>query len=262
MGIQASRSKVHAKSGAMKWDIRNAGKRFSDRFILAAGHCNPVVYATLAVFNEAESNILRIKNEAKKFQLTWEDLLNLRVDCRDILKCRGKLFFSKLIPHLRATDLLLLPGLLALKFSKAKNVKVFCMEGEGGITAGATHETINSAWGLGLNNLIYHLDWNDYGIDSRPFSSVLYGTPENWFGGHGWQVVGVENGECWEEITKAYYNILVENPDPSKPKIVYCKTRKGRGYLKYDFHSHGSPHENEFKFIFWETKEICKKAWR
>ena len=53
-----SRSKVHAMvvillSGAMKWDIRNAGKRFSDRFILVAGHCNPVVYATLAVFNEA-----------------------------------------------------------------------------------------------------------------------------------------------------------------------------------------------------------------
>ena len=43
-----------------------------------------------------------------------------------------------------------------------------------------------------------------------------------------WQVVGVENGECWEEITKAYYNVLVGDPkEPSKPKIVYCKTRKG-----------------------------------
>ena len=31
------------------------------------------------------------------------------------------------------------------------------MEGEGGITAGASHETINSAWGLGLGNLVYHL---------------------------------------------------------------------------------------------------------
>ena len=119
--------------------------------------------------------------------------------------------------------------------------------------AGATYETINSAWGLGLDNLIYHLDWNDYGIDSRPFSSVLYGTPENWFGGHGWQVVGVENGECWEEITKAYYNVLVGDPEPSKPKIVYCKTRKGRGYLKYDFHIHGSPHKMNSN-LFWETK--------
>ena len=75
---------------------------------------------------------------------------------------------------------------LALKYSNAKDVKVFAMEGEGGITAGASHETINSAWGLGLGNLVYHLDWNDYGIDSRPISSILYGGPENWFGGHGW----------------------------------------------------------------------------
>ena len=32
---------------------------------------------------------------------------------------------------------------------------VFAFEGEGGLTAGASHETKNSAWGLGLDNLIY-----------------------------------------------------------------------------------------------------------
>ena len=37
-------------------------------------------------------------------------------------------------------------------------------------------------------------------------------------------------------------------------KIVYCKTRKGRGYLKYDFHSHGSPHKMNSN-LFWETKK-------
>ena len=64
-----SRSKVYALvstllSGAMSWDIRNPGKRFGDRFILSAGHANPVVYATLAVFNEA----LR-----RKYQQTGND---------------------------------------------------------------------------------------------------------------------------------------------------------------------------------------------
>ena len=54
------RSKVHAMvatllSGAMRWDIRDTGKRFADRFVLVAGHCNPVVYR--AVLNES----LRIK---------------------------------------------------------------------------------------------------------------------------------------------------------------------------------------------------------
>ena len=85
-----SRSKVHAMvttllSGAMRWDIREPGKRFGDRFLLVAGHTNPVVYATLAVFNEA----LRIKYNqtnddcyliegGNDRMLTWEDLLTLR----------------------------------------------------------------------------------------------------------------------------------------------------------------------------------------
>lgn len=57
-----SRSKVHGLvttllSGAMRWDIREPGKRFGDRFVLVAGHTNPLVYAGLAVLNEA----LRVK---------------------------------------------------------------------------------------------------------------------------------------------------------------------------------------------------------
>ena len=40
-------------SGVMRWDIRNPGKTFGDRFVLVAGHTNPVVYAALAVFNES-----------------------------------------------------------------------------------------------------------------------------------------------------------------------------------------------------------------
>ena len=59
-----SRSKVPVListllSGVMRWDIRNPGKTFGDRFVLVAGHTNPVIYATLAVFNEA----LRRKHE-------------------------------------------------------------------------------------------------------------------------------------------------------------------------------------------------------
>ncbi|OUX31306.1 MAG: hypothetical protein CBE24_05425 [bacterium TMED264] len=264
-----SRSKVHALvftllSGAMKWDIRDAGKRFSDRFILVAGHCNPVVYAALAVFNEA----LRLSYKAKEdkkflhfkgqdFQLTWEDLLNLRQNggLPGHAEMQGKTLFFKANTGPTGHGSPFAAGAaLALKYSNSTDVKVFAMEGEGGITAGASHETINSAWGLGLGNLIYHLDWNDYGIDNRPFSSILYGGPENWFGGHGWQVLGVEDGECWDEIANAYYNILVKNPDPHKPKVIYSKTRKGRGYHKYDSHSHGSPHKRN-SILFWKTKE-------
>ena len=82
-----SRSKVHMLvatllSGAMRWDIRHPEKRFADRFVLVAGHTIPLVYAALAVFNEA----LRRKFEATgdtRYQISgetvfWEDLLTLR----------------------------------------------------------------------------------------------------------------------------------------------------------------------------------------
>ena len=135
-----------------------------------------------------------------------------------MLKCKVRRFFKANTGPTGHGSPFAAGAALALKYSNAKDVKVFAMEGEGGITAGASHETINSAWGLGLGNLVYHLDWNDYGIDSRPISSILYGGPENWFGGHGWQVSGVEDGENWDEIANAYYNLLVKNPDPKQAK--------------------------------------------
>ena len=85
-----SRSKVHALiatllSGIMKWDIRNPGATFGDRFILVAGHTNPVVYATLAVFNEALRRKYKetgdpkyVNPKGEEFTLYWEDLLTLR----------------------------------------------------------------------------------------------------------------------------------------------------------------------------------------
>ena len=195
-----SRSKVHAMivtllSGAMRWDIRDVGKRFSDRFILVAGHCNPVVYATLAVLNEA----LRIKhretgerkyknNKGSNYQLVWEDLLTLRQNegLPGHAEMEGKTLFFKANTGPSGHGSPFAAGAaLALKFSGASDVKVFAFEGEGGFTTGASHETINSAWGLGLGNLVYFLDWNDFGIDSRPFSSIMYGGPREWFGSQG-----------------------------------------------------------------------------
>ena len=56
---------------------------------------------------------------------------------------------------------------------------MFAFEGEGGLTPGAVHETLNTAWGLGLDNLYYIIDWNDYGIDDTPISAVVAGSPES-----------------------------------------------------------------------------------
>ncbi len=264
-----SRSKVHSMiamtlSGAMRWDIREPGKRFADRFVLIAGHANPMVYATLAVYNEA----LRLKyartkdtqylvNEAQERQLVWEDLLSLRRNggLPGHAEMEGKTLFFKANTGPSGHGSPVAAGqALALKLAHVPEVKVFAFEGEGGFTAGATHETLNSAWGLGLGNLFYFLDWNDFGIDNRPFSSIMYGSPEDWFGSHGWRVEGVQDGENWEELTAAYHKILIEDNDPNIPNVLYAKMRKGRGYYVYDNKSHGTPHKRNSE-LFWKTKE-------
>ena len=119
-----SRSKVHAMvatllSGAMRWDIREAGKRFADRYVLVAGHCNPVVYATLAVMNEAlrikhrQTGDLKYQNlKGNNFQLVWEDILTLRQNggLPGHAEMEGKHYFLNSIADPVAMDRQLLLG--------------------------------------------------------------------------------------------------------------------------------------------------------
>ena len=263
-----SRSKVHGMlitllSGAMRWDIRDPTKRFADRFVLVAGHDNPMVYATLAVLNEA----LRVKYEqtgdskyevrnGEEFQLLWEDLLTLRKNkgLPGHAEMEGKTLFFKFNTGPSGHGSPPAAGeALAHKLAGTDQVKVFAFEGEGGLSTGATHETLNSAWGLGLGNIVYYIDWNDYGIDSRPFSSIVNSTPQELFETSGWHVEGTDDNEDWSSFTEAYYDLLVGNSKPNIPKMIYAKSRKGRGYHVFDEKSHGVPHKRNSE-LFWKTK--------
>lgn len=263
-----SRSKVHALlvtllSGVMRWDIRHPEKRFGDRFILGAGHTIPLVYCALAVLNEA----LRVKHQqtgderyaipnAKERALYWEDLLDFRRrgGLSGHAEMEGKTLFLKFNTGPSGHGSPAAAGAaLALKRAGAGSVKVFILEGEGGLTPGATHETANSAWGLALDNLYYIVDWNDFGIDDHPVSSAVYGTPTDWFGSHGWRVFGTEQGSDWGAVTRALLSMTMGANPNRAPSVTWLKTRKGREYLKYDNKSHGSPHKINSD-LFWETK--------
>ncbi|MGC8780368.1 MAG: transketolase-like TK C-terminal-containing protein [Anaerolineae bacterium] len=261
-----SRSKVHALltlllGGAMRWDIRAPEKRFADRFVLVAGHTVPLIYCTMAVLDEA----LRIKYEQtgdEKYRLRperavfWEDLLSFR-RWRGLpghAEMAGKTLFLKFNTGPSGHGSPAAAGeALALKRAGAGCVRVFALEGEGGLSAGAAHETMNSAWGLGLDNLHYLLDWNDFGIDAHPVSAVTYGTPADWFGSHGWRVYGVEQGSEWEPLAQALLAMTAEQDPQKRPAVMWFKTRKGRGYGKYDYASHGVPHPLNSE-AFWATK--------
>ncbi len=261
-----SRSRVHMMvttmlSGVARWDIRHPEKRFGDRFVLVGGHTVPLIYTSLAVLNEA----LRVKlaqtgdaryavPEPKERMLTWEDLLGFRRNSFEDpsgvrrkglsghAEMEGKTLCLKFNTGPSAHGSPAAAGqAMALKRAGAEGVKVFAFEGEGGLTPGGVHETKNSAWGLGLDNLYYVIDWNDFGIDETPISRVVYGTPTEWFGGHGWRVVGTEQGSEWEPVTRTLME-LVWGENPGRvPSVAWLKTRKGRGYGVYDNKSHGTP---------------------
>ena len=263
-----SRSKVHLLlatmlSGAMRWDIRRPWLAFGDRFVLSAGHTVPVVYATLAALNET----LRLRagrDPDPAFALPDDGRWALMPEHLTSLRHRGGLPGH---PEMAGRSLFLkfntgpsghgMPPAageaLALKLAGAEDVRVFVVEGEGGLTAGASHETRNAAWGLGLSNLVFLVDWNDFGIDDFAASSVVPGTPATWFGSYGWRVAGTMDGSEWSPVTRAVLEAARgENPD-RVPSVAWFRTRKGRGYGKYDNKSHGSPHAMN-SAPFWELR--------
>src|ERR1035437_7495214 len=132
---------------------------------------------------------------------------------------------------------------MALVAAGAGEVKVFVVEGEGGMTPAAAHETKNSAWGLGLSNLVFLVDWNDFGIDERPASAVVHGTPVDWFEPYGWRVTGTELGMEWGPVTRAVLD-AARGPNPTRaPSVAWFQTRQGRGSGNPDAASHGQPHK-------------------
>jgi len=259
-----SRSKLHmvlslALSGAMRWDIRRPWLRFGDRFVLSAGHTVPLVYAFLAVLNEG----LRARHDRSgldtfafpedgRFALTWEMLPELRHHggLPGHAEMAGKSLFLKYNTGPSGHGMGPAAGeALALKLAGAEEVKVFVVEGEGGLTPGGAHEAKHTAWGLGLSNLVFLVDWNDFGIDPRPASSVVAGTPVDWFAPYGWRVSGTEDGSEWGPVTRAVLEAACGANPGRTPSVAWFKTRKGRGYGKYDASSHGTPwpaHSEQF----------------
>jgi len=263
-----SRSKVHyfvslLLNGSMRWDIRHPEKRFGDRFVLVAGHTVPLVYATLSVFNEA-LRVMHEKTGDDKYlvgggaerMLTWEDLLGFRNvgGLPGHAEMAQKNLFVKFNTGPSGHGAPPAAGeAIALKRAGATGVKVFGIEGEGGHTAGCWHETKNSAYGLGLDNLHMIMDWNDYGIDARSFSSVVAGTPRDWFETYGWDVYEADNGSDWAQVTQALLEMTHGDGTPQHPSMMFGKTIKGRGYHKTGAPSHGAPHKMNSD-LFWQCR--------
>lgn len=269
------RAKMHQMvglmtTGAMRWDVRKPWAPLGDRFVLVAGHCVPLVYVSLAVVNEA----MRLRHEwtgDDRFEvqggpehiLLPSDLLTLRDNggLAGHAEFEGKTLFLKFNTGPSGHGAPAAAGeALALKEAGAEEVQVFAMEGEGGHSAGVHHETKNSAYGLGLENLVYLLDWNDFGIDPTPHSRVVHGTPESWFEPYGFRVSGTEDGSDFAGVVPALYDCAFGTNDAKAPRVAWFKTIKGRGYGVTGNKSHGAAHKRNSE-LFWKTKDEFRKAY-
>lgn len=264
-----SRSKAHyflslLLSGAMRWDIRHPEKRFGDRFVLVAGHTAPLVYGTLTVFNEALKIMHEKTGDARYLvhggaerTMTWEDLLGFRNvgGLPGHVEMAEKNLFVKFNTGPSGHGAPVCAGeAMALKHAGAKGVKVFGIEGEGGHTAGCWHETKNTAFGLGLDNLHMIIDWNDYGIDPHATSSIVHGTPRDWFASYGWDIHEAADGSDWEQVTRALLEMTHGEGTPMRPRMMFGKTTKGRGYHLHGSASHGAPHKMNSQ-LFWDCRD-------
>ena len=154
-----SRSKVHAMltlmlSGTMRWDIRHPEKRFSDRFILGAGHTVPLIYCALAVLDQAmwikyqQTGDERYAFPDPERVLFWKDLLKFRRrgGLSGHAEMNGKTLFLKFNTGPSGHGIPAAVGeAVALKRAGAGDVRVFVMDGETGRTAGGALESMNSA---------------------------------------------------------------------------------------------------------------------
>ncbi len=269
-----SRSKVHGTlalllSGAMRWDIMRPWRPFCDRFVLSAGHTVPLVYASLSVLNEFMHVRHELGGEGRfafpdggKYALRWTDLLDLRRNkgLAGHAEMEGKTLFLKWNTGPSGHGMPSAAGeAMALRHAGAGEVKVFAYEGEGGLTPGASHETKNSAWGLGLHNLVFLIDWNDFGIDDNAISSVVHGSPADWFAPYGWRVTGTEQGSEWGPVTRAVLEAARGDNPQGVPSMAWLKTRKGRGYLVYDNKSHGAAHKIHSENFWTLRKQFMEK---
>ena len=151
-----SRGKIHILTslflgGVMRYDIRRPKHSLNDRFVLAAGHTIPAVYALLSVLYEA----LRLKHE-KTGDDTYDFDERLAVLPEDLLKFRRQ--GSKLDGHAVTTTGMIsyntgpsghgFPASLGIGIAAdhaRAPFKIFALEGEGGLTPGGTHEAQNAA---------------------------------------------------------------------------------------------------------------------
>jgi transketolase len=248
----------------MVYDISNPMDRTADIISYAAGHKALGLYAMWACRNEVVRQAApEALPENIKQQLRLEDLLGFRKNpiTRTPLyrALKAKPLDGHPTPETPFVWLSTGPsgvgvgssvGLaLTLKDMHADNPPaVHIIEGEGGMTPGRVAEALASAATSGLDNLYFHVDWNQASIDSEFVTrdgdragEYVQWDPCEFLLMHGFNVVYVPDGFDFAQIREAQEK--AQAIDNGRPTGIVYRTIKGWQYGIEGAKSHGAGHK-------------------
>ena len=138
---------------------------------------------------------------------------------------------------------------LTLKDMHGKNAPaVHIIEGEGGMTPGRVAEALAAAATSGLDNLYFHVDWNQAAIDSDAVTrdgetpgDYVQWDPCEFLLLHGFNVLYVPDGFDFAQVNEAQTKALALNN--GKPTGIVYRTVKGWKYGIEGKKSHGGGHK-------------------
>jgi transketolase len=247
----------------MNYDISNPMDRTADIISYAAGHKALGLYAMWACRNEIVRQLDRGQLPEVRQQLRLEDLLGFRKNPITktplFLEFKAKPLDGHPTPQTPFVWLSTGPsgvgvagsvGLaLSLKDMHGENAPdVHVIEGEGGMTPGRVAEALACAASSGLDNLYFHVDWNQASIDSDFVTRVgdkageyVQWDPCEFLLVHGFNVIFVPDGFNFAQIRQAQNQAAaLKNGRPTG--IVY-RTIKGWKYGMEGARSHGAGHK-------------------
>ena len=253
--------------GGMSYDIREPKHPYTDKFMLAGGHCIPTCYALWIILYEAMARRHAATGD-DRFAVD-PDVAMLGVDAIGFRRSHGAMadilqtndladhpLFAQakgrgirpLMGHAESTDVTNdvnggPSGIgIATAAGKAmfwdfagapKSLKVFALEGEFAMTEGHAQELKTTALSQRVGKRLRVLmSENNAGIDDSLIGGVInpeydgYDLAQQW-SSYGWNVLGIENGNDFDDVFAALKTMEEWPEDDLRPMILVGPTVKG-----------------------------------
>jgi len=256
-----------AEAGGLSYDIRAPKHPFSDKFLLAGGHCIPTCYALWMILYEAMAR--RHEATGDERYACDPEVAILAVDALGFRRSGGATatlleqngltdhpLFSQaklrgirpLMGHAESTDVTNDvnggPSGVGLATAAGKamfwdfvgappSLKVFALEGEFAMTEGHAQELKTAALSQQVGKrLRILLSENNAGIDDSLIGGVIKSEYEGYdiaqqWSSYGWNVLSVENGNNFDDIFGALKLMEDWPEDDRRPMILVGPTVKG-----------------------------------